>query len=161
MFPARPLSGSTLPTATQPSARFLCPIKAVLRSSPAPKLPRYLKRLKSTSRDNSMAETRQFTLTDNGPANVVEITHPRAPSSRAIAASMLTGPTPTLAKLCAATSSRNIFPTISPRSIAPTLPISQNPFSSPSPRQGQAWLHRARERAGRNPRRFHLSPAAR
>ena len=31
----------------------------------------------ATSRDNGVAETREFTLTDNGPANVVEITQPK------------------------------------------------------------------------------------
>jgi len=30
----------------------------------------------STSKDNGLAETREFTLTDNGPSNVVEITRP-------------------------------------------------------------------------------------
>ena len=30
----------------------------------------------SSSKDNGLVETREFTLTDNGPANVVEITHP-------------------------------------------------------------------------------------
>ncbi|MGA2206410.1 MAG: DUF3857 domain-containing protein, partial [Terracidiphilus sp.] len=30
----------------------------------------------SLSKDNGLVETREFTLTDNGPANVVEITHP-------------------------------------------------------------------------------------
>ena len=33
-------------------------------------------RLRSTSQDNGLKETREFTLTDNGPANVVEITEP-------------------------------------------------------------------------------------
>jgi len=31
----------------------------------------------ATSRDNGVVETREFTLTDNGPANVVEITQPK------------------------------------------------------------------------------------
>jgi hypothetical protein len=31
----------------------------------------------ASSRDNGMVETREFTLTDNGPANVVEITEPK------------------------------------------------------------------------------------
>lgn len=31
----------------------------------------------SSSRDNGLIETREFTLTDNGPANVVEITQPK------------------------------------------------------------------------------------
>jgi tetratricopeptide (TPR) repeat protein/transglutaminase-like putative cysteine protease len=36
-----------------------------------------MKTPESTSKDNGLKETREFTLTDNGPANVVEVTEPK------------------------------------------------------------------------------------
>ena len=49
-------------------------------------------------KDNGVVETREFTLTDNGPANVVEITEPTGIWNRTIAAFTPTSRTTTRAK---------------------------------------------------------------
>ena len=57
----------------------------------------------SHRKDNGLMESREITLTENGPANVVETPSPRASSSRTTAPTTPTSPTRTPAKAYAAT----------------------------------------------------------
>ena len=72
-----------------------------------------MKTPESTSKDNGLVETREFTLTDNGPANVVEITEPRGDLRVGLSrATTPTSPTRTRATACADTCKRSMFRTI-------------------------------------------------
>ena len=83
------------------------------------------------SHDNGLVETREFKLTDNGPANVVEITQPEGILESGYRGYYADKPDKDTREGLRGYIKADIFATISPRSSAPILPISHGRFSSP------------------------------